>query len=188
MDEKRLRRTGLSGFTLMEVVVAVAILGVAISIFVSLYSGSLSLAETGKSRSIAVVLAEGQLNAILDNPDAFRWESGEGQVDIRLGTDDPAAGNAFSAPGALPPEARARDWQVNTYEEFRWQAFANPAESAPYHEVTLVVRWTEGGRNEVIALTSALENGRVPVLAAPVEQEEESTEEAAEAASEEAAA
>ena len=194
MDDICQRRTLRSGFTLMEVVVAVAVLGVAISIFVSLYSGSLGLAQAGKNRSIAATLAEGQLNTILNNPQDFLWETNEtdGTLAIRLGEDDPAAGNNFDTPSTLPLERRARDRQVNEYDDFRWTAFSNRPSDANYVEVTIVIHWTESGREDVLALSSALQASRVPEPVAPtVKEEEEATESddaTVETTSEEAAA
>jgi general secretion pathway protein I len=82
------------GFTLIEVVVALAILGIGLTVIIELFSGGLRLARVSKEYSIAMNHARAKLEEILIQPaleegteegefdDTFRWQVGIEKVDI----------------------------------------------------------------------------------------------------------
>ena len=69
----RTRKTRRAGFTLLELLTALAVLGVAATIFLRLFSSSYSLADTSRSHEVALNLAEEYLAAIQSNPERFAW-------------------------------------------------------------------------------------------------------------------
>jgi len=150
-----------AGFSLMELIVAMAVISAAGTLFISLYMSSLDLAQTARNRSVATQLAEEQVSAILGAPGNFLWAfPEEASVDpfaIQLTEEDPPAGNLFEPPAAMPAEESAHNREESVYGKFRWQASARlPNVNSTYYEITVVVRWKEAGRQQLLALTSAL--------------------------------
>lgn len=168
---------GRRGFSLIEIVIALAVMSVAIAIFIKLFGGSLDLARQGRNHTIAISIAESQLDALVQQPNHYRWESvretAEKPFPIRTSEDDPKAGNPVSPPEALPAEvgldARVRD----RYENFRWKAFGRVPSGQSYAEVTVVVLWDEAGRDRKLALTSAVPLNSVTAWVNPAAPEPE---------------
>ena len=89
-----MRRLQKNGFTLIEVVVALAILGIGLTVIIELFSGGLRLARVSQEYSTAMNHARSKLEEILIQPaleegteegefdDTFRWEVGIEKVDI----------------------------------------------------------------------------------------------------------
>ena len=98
-----LAHAGVSGFTLLEVLVATAILGTAVAALLSLLSGSLRNAAKLEPPQQALALAESQLNDLL-----IASEQGR---------------NAAALPLDQKVEGR---WD----ERFRWEALATPTRAA----------------------------------------------------------
>ena len=181
----RQERRGTLGFTLVEVIVAIGVLSVAITIFAGLFGGSTELAKLAQQRTVAAGLADEQLSAILRDPAQFQWAvnsaNGEGLFAIRQGDEDPAAGNPFETlqntfKGLSPLKATAEKQDI-LYDKFRWQAFGKQAQNKtgdelPYYEVTVVIRWKANGKAQLLALTSSVPLGAVPPSAdAPLQGE-----------------
>ncbi len=178
------RRSGLgtrrvAGFTLVEMIVALAVIGVAVSVFVSLYGKSRELGRRSINRAIAVELGQAQLAAIVDAPQQFFWEFPEEsgrRFPIRLSEEDPVAGNLFAPPVVPPIEEDAKRRTVVRYTQFRWTAQGRlPAPDANHYEVSLVVRWEEAQRPQMLSLTSAVPRFRL----APRDKAAESAEQSA---------
>src|SRR5690606_22500288 len=93
------------------VLVALAVMGIAIQVFVSLFNHSVDIGATARYRSMAARIAEDQLDAITRAPAQFRWEVPALNADllfpVRLAEDDPPAGNPVAHPGAMPPDESA---------------------------------------------------------------------------------
>ncbi len=158
---------GEGGFTLLEVLVALAVMGIAIQVYVSLFNNSVDLGSTAQHRSLAARFAEDQLNAILRAPDQFRWEvpalGADAVFPVKLAEDDPPAGNPIAHPLAMPPEETAFRREAQTLDKFRWQAFARlPGPNAAYYEITVAVRWKDAARDQVVTMTSAVPRVAVP--------------------------
>lgn len=154
------------GFTLMEMLVALAVLGVAVTVFISLFTSSIDISQTASNRGVAASIADARLTDIVAAPERYQWlqEPGaeETRFPIQLTGEDPAAGNPVSPPSAMPPEPRAYETQSALYDRFRWEAFGKLAAGGAYYEVTVVVRYHERGREQLLTMTSA-----VPALAVP---------------------
>jgi prepilin-type N-terminal cleavage/methylation domain-containing protein len=169
----RQKRRGTLGFTLIEVIVAIAVLSVAVGVFVRLFGGSVDLAQIAQQRTIATGLADEQLSAILRHPDRFLWEEDDaGNISIRLTGEDPKPGNPFDSLRVkledLPPLKPVANQQAALYKKFRWQAFAKqPTDKnevrLPYYEVTVVIRWEDNQKSQALALTSSVPHGDVPL-------------------------
>lgn len=149
-----------AGFTLIEMLVALAVIGVAVSVFVSLYGKSRELGRRSVNRAIATELAQAQLAAIVDSPEQFLWEFPEEpgrRFPIRSAADDPPAGNPFAPPVIPPVEPDAKRRVAQRYTQFRWSAQGRlPAPGANHYEVSVVVHWEEAQRPQTLALTSAV--------------------------------
>jgi len=149
------------GFSLLELLVALAVISVAGTVYVSFYSSSLGLAKTARNRAVAASLAEEHLSAILRHPEHFLWqkpaEPGVEQFPIALADDDPKAGNPVERPAAMPADEAADRNQAAVYDAFRWKAYGRlPSLTAAYYEVTGVIHWEEAGREQLLSLTSAV--------------------------------
>lgn len=154
-------RSPVRGFTLIEMIVALAIIGIGASIFVRLYTASADLGRAAQNQSIAIRLAEQQIAAITHHPEQFQWNRpdtlGDTPFPISLGPDDPKSGNPFGEPSALPADLPAREREKNLYERFRWRAHGRlPFPNAPYYEVTVIVQWKEAARPKMLALTTSV--------------------------------
>ena len=94
---------GATGFTLLEVLVATAILGTAVAALLSLLSGSLRNAAKLEPPQQALALAESQLNDLL-----IASEQGRNAA-------------------ALPLDQKVEGWWD---ERFRWEALVTPTRAA----------------------------------------------------------
>jgi prepilin-type N-terminal cleavage/methylation domain-containing protein len=160
---------GVAGFTLIELLVALAVVGVAASVFIALFNASTDMARTSRNRAIAIQLGEAQLETIVQRPTDFLWDyaakDSAGRIPIRLSPDDPKAGNSFATPAAMPAEPSAFERESNTFSAFRWRAFAEQGSDTAIYTVTVVVRWREAQREQSLAFTTAL-----PASSAPKEK------------------
>ena len=154
-------RTGAnsSGFTLVEMLAALAVAGVAAFIVLSLFSWSLVLGQESRRQSMAAGMASELLTRMHRAPDEFVWPELEG---IAPGEHVPVeASDAFEAeagvPAAMPTVTRLREAEIAFREAFRWEAFARrPDDDANYVELTVAVYWEAQARERVYTLTSAL--------------------------------
>ena len=159
-------RRATGGFTLLELLVAIAVMSVAIWVFLSFYSSAQDMNRTAVERATAVHIAEEQLQALVRNPSAFHWnipEQAAGEVfSIGLTEADPPAGNPVAVPAAMPVSRTAYQRQLNFHDKFRWAAFGRlPEPDATHFEVTVLVQWTLNGRMESVALSSSVARFRV---------------------------
>jgi len=158
--QTRSRNARPGGFTLIEILVAVAVLGIGATIFIKLFSSSQDLAETSRSRTIATSLAERQLDALQRDPGQYEWpsqalETGTMAEILPFGG-DPDATRGFAPPSTMPVNAAANARETNFMERFSWQAYARtPDAEAAYIELTVVVRWQENGRDKSLAITTS---------------------------------
>jgi len=170
-----------AGFTLMEVIVALGVLSVGISVFVNLYTHSLDLARVSSDTTLATQLAESRLEEIIAEPAEYLWAIPDAysaaRFPIAMTAEDPNAGNPFAPPTTIPTAERANNRMVAEYDRFRWKAYGRlPEPEATHYEVTVVVRWTHDGRERGVALTAAVARDEAPaptvVPPAPVETAE----------------
>jgi prepilin-type N-terminal cleavage/methylation domain-containing protein len=165
------RRHFCNGFTLIEILVSLAVVATAATILVSLFGSSLVLTRSNRSRLVAASLAEEQMDSILRNSSKYVWNldgAESGQL-VEVVPAEPAQSEAAGAakPGipagwrfdrlvAAPVEPAANAREEIFYGKFRWQAYvALPQPNSKHVDVTVVVRWKDAGRDKSVALTSS---------------------------------
>jgi len=162
---KRRSRDGQSGradhgFTLVEVLAALTIVGVATYLFIALFASSLDLAQASRNLKVAADLAEGRLYDLVHHPAGYAWPS---LAEVRAGDLAPVRpdagtdGSTEAMPAAMPLDPASRRRETVFHEKFSQEAFARlPRPDAAYLEVTAVIRWVERGRDQVFMLTSCV--------------------------------
>jgi prepilin-type N-terminal cleavage/methylation domain-containing protein len=156
------------GFSLVELLTALVIMGIATTIFIDLYTASVTLAETNRGQRVATSLAEECMAYILSRPGEIDWtavsESGPKLTRVRL----PASLERVEPPAAIPTNERSLNRVQNQYASFAQDAWARiptrEADSveaegevgAEYLEVVVFVRWQQDGRDRFFSLTSAI--------------------------------
>lgn len=148
-----------AGFTLFEMLVALAVMGVATGVIISLFTASLDLSANSRHQRIASSLAEETLHALMADPASYEWSGVTGQELTRVSPKSGAESGtiALAPPSTLPviPAAAARS--RTAYAGFTCEVYGRlPAAKAPYIELTVVVRWTDNGRPHLVALTGAV--------------------------------
>lgn len=152
------------GFTLIEVLVALAVVGVAVTVFFSLFTSSLGLAESSRNQSIAATLAEEQLVAVCQNPGKYEWglkTAQPGQLVLVKASGPQDQSGKFTAPSLTSISEQDK----NLYDRFGWKVYAKiPSDKAAYVEVIVAVEWKEAGRDKVFTVTSTLSRALVTAL------------------------
>ncbi len=158
----RAHKTRRAGFTLLELLTALAVLGVASTVFLRLFSISTSLAATSLSHEVAVNLAEEYLTAIQSNPERFTWpdleDAASGKVQPIQPKENGEIKESFtSPPAAMPTVRRAYNRDRSFYNDFSWAAFAVlPEDNAQYVEVIVEISWTDEGSLRRFSLASVV--------------------------------
>ncbi|MBI5091901.1 MAG: type II secretion system protein [Candidatus Hydrogenedentes bacterium] len=168
-ESKRMRRrlASRAGFTLVEILVALVVMGVAMTLIIWFLSASVDLNKENRRERIATSYAQEQLTELLSNPSAYAWAL---SADAKLGEvkskDEKAPG--LTAPSVLPSEKLpARKYEANFYDGFSWKAYSRlPAADAHYAEVVVVVTWRstsgmQSGSERSITLTSSVPRSAV---------------------------
>lgn len=155
------------GFTLLELLTATVVLGIAVSIYLQLFASSLSLAEQSSKSRTAARLAEETLTAIEIAPRLYDWpryeeaEAGELIPLPRRGIGTTHITTART-PTAEPTRERSHQRTMTHYGDFTTETYTSvPDFDANHVRVVVVVRWMTGGRVQAFSLTSALPRGAV---------------------------
>lgn len=148
------RSSARAGFTIVEVVVALAVLSVATYIAVSLYTSGYAFAATSGHAAIAMDLAEMRLIELEVAPGEFAWPE---PVVGAFGEIAPVDTEATYTPEVLPTDRRYGLRARNLYERFTVRSLGRlQEEEAGYAEILVVVTWLDQGRERVYTLSSAL--------------------------------
>lgn len=137
-------------------------MGVATTIFLSLYASSLTMAKSSRSQKIAAAIAEEHINEILIVPGHYAWPDYESQdpgsrFPLSLKGADNLNVKTAKAPTAMPTNERAHRRERNFYRGFTWEALTRlPSETANHVEVIVVVRWQLTGRDQAFSLTTCI--------------------------------
>jgi prepilin-type N-terminal cleavage/methylation domain-containing protein len=166
MEPMRGDRDGLTGrdnvpagFTLLELLVALTVVGVAAAVFVGMFSACLGLSRTNRNVTVATEVAETQLAAILRTPQDFVWDNSKVTTRFPVTTrePEPPGGYAVQPPAVTLVTKEAQQQLADRYGQFRWVAFAQlAAPDAAAYEVTVAVRWTDARRPQTLTLSSAI--------------------------------
>ena len=154
------RRAPRQGFTLMEVLAALAVVSVAATFIITLFVSSMTLSQTRRSRRVAAGLAQEQLELLARQPDLFAWPALD-----QPGAFEPVTAKSgeagFALPTVMPSNEREARREAAFHERFFWQAHARLATpDADYVEVTVAVGWNPQRAQSSVALTTALPRAR----------------------------
>jgi len=148
-----IRRYRERAFTLLEIVVALAVMAVAVSIIVTLYQASAVFAAQARELRIATDLAQERLVDIKIHPSHYRCASLSADAPVEIEAADKTT--SFDPPKSLPPNQAAGTRELNAYQMYSWRAFAKlPQADSNLVELTVVVSWQSLGRNRSFALTT----------------------------------
>ena len=148
-----------------EMVIALAVISIATTILVSMLGHGIALGNHSRHRTAAANIGESILTEIQARPTAFVWPafedlaSGELTEITPTGTSPGTKGHTVAAPpgaGAAKPGAVSPGRQREFFDGFRWLAHGQRrTEGANYLELTVSIYWTEAGRPQSLALTTA---------------------------------
>ena len=156
----RAQRRGSAGFTLLELLAALAVLGIASTIFLRLFTSSNSLAASSLSHEVALNIAEEYLTEVQTRPENFVWpdydETPPGEPQTIQPVENGAVEETFAQPpSTMPNLRRAYDRDRNLYSDFTWKIFAiSPQDAAQYIELIVEVSWTDAGRLRRFTMSS----------------------------------
>lgn len=155
------------GFTLLEVLVAITVASVGVTVFISLFGSSLALAQSNRYQIVATQLANECLQAVTNTPERYSWPLGQAAPGTLVGVsplgESANARHPVPVPAISPGIPLARQRNEGLYKRFSWQAYAQlPKPDAGYVEVTAVVRWDESGHERSFTLTSLVPRAAIP--------------------------
>ena len=152
------RRTRQDGMTLLEIMVALAVVGVAVTGLVTMFTASRTLGEMSRSTTVALSLAQDQLAAIQVAPQDFAWPSTD---DLAASADAPVelkAGDGaqtFAPPVTMPIGSFKKDREAKHYARYAWQAWVSqPSVEAQHLELTVVVSWDYQGKQRAVTVST----------------------------------
>jgi len=149
---------------LLELLVALTVAGVAIAVFLGMFTACIGISRTNQNLSVAAELAETQLAAILRTPQDFVWDNSRGttRFPVTMPEKEPAGGYPVQPPAVTLITREAQRKLAGRYGQFRWSAFAQlTAPDADAYEVTVVIRWDDAKRPQTLTLSSAVARARV---------------------------
>ncbi len=151
----------MAGFTLLEILAALAVLSVASFIIISMYASSAVLFQTNRDEAAAGRLAEEVLILVQRAPASFEWPAADAWDDgefqeLTWRETQPEAG--FEAlPATMPTDRRAYERERGAYERLNWRALVKRPEPEATHAVAAVlVTWETRGRTHGLTLTGAV--------------------------------
>lgn len=152
---------GQGGFTLLEVLFALAIAGVAIGIFVNLFFVSHSQFLTNRHREAALSYAQQQLDEIKRDPGKFAWPAPSEIVEgarLPITLKDSAAEQRFTVPAVLANVKRDVDGRDlrRLISDLRWKAYVSPSATpnTSHYDLVIEMRWTDTLGQQVETLTT----------------------------------
>ncbi|MBM3290504.1 MAG: prepilin-type N-terminal cleavage/methylation domain-containing protein [Candidatus Hydrogenedentes bacterium] len=144
-------RRSRAGFTLMEVIVALAIIAVAATISVRMFGQSFTAGSDVRDRRAAFGHAEELLADMQRDPASFVWPAANDQLQPVAKKD----GHVKVAPPAVRATyPRANNAIVAQYDKFSWRAYVKLPAGAKTCELTAVVSWVRGGKTRSVTLTA----------------------------------
>lgn len=173
------KRDDQLGFTLVEIIVALTMVSVALSIFIAMFVSAVRLAAESRDKTIALEVAETHLHLLNTSPDAFRWQTNSPNEQGLFAIDSENTGPLRSSMPPLPETnlatRNAHERILTLYNKFRCKAWGRlPSPDAASYEITVSVSWYTQGRPYLFALTSSIARSRVDTtIVSPGEKEGE---------------
>jgi prepilin-type N-terminal cleavage/methylation domain-containing protein len=140
-----------AGFTLMEVIVSLAVIAVAATIGVSMFGHSYALGKDVRDRRVAQRLAEEILTEMQRDPASFAWPAANDQLQPVPRTDGQSQALPPGVPATYPGANRVIQDQ---YGNLQWRAYVRLSAGAKTCELTAVVSWVRSGRARALTLTA----------------------------------
>ncbi|HQH67466.1 MAG TPA: prepilin-type N-terminal cleavage/methylation domain-containing protein [Candidatus Hydrogenedentes bacterium] len=154
------RRGQRGGFTLVEVLVALAVMSAATWIIISLFTSSVKLEKNARSMRVAADLARARLADITARPEAYVWPAAEAvtaEQGAPLTLKSEQEASFFAMPAVLPSNPIAANSEKNFYDNFTWEAYVTrPPAGRGYYEILVVVGWQEANRSQQLILTGSI--------------------------------
>ncbi len=155
----RTRGVARGGFTLAEMLVALVVVGVAATLFISSFLAANRLVQESTSSNVAIELAAERLGDIQLHPDHYQWpEIKAGELAELKPKNPDMIVEGFEPPATLPPLKDEGKREVNFYRSFLWKAYVRmPAEKdADYLEVIVLVSRPIQGQTSHVTLTTCV--------------------------------
>lgn len=158
--DEGVKRPGVGGFTIIEVVVALMVMSVATTVVVSLYASANFFERNSRFTKIAASLAEEALTGVQATPSYYEWpELTPGvltpiplsEVGKLMASQEPLC------PPLLPTAKRSGMREQSDYDRFSVKIMGLlPDVSAAYVEVTALAEWKLEGRDKSFTLTTCI--------------------------------
>lgn len=166
------RRIVRAGFTLVEVIVALTIISVALSVFIALFISAVRLAAESRDNTIASEVAEAYLSMLSTHPDAFHWQmdtcNEHGLFEITCEPNSPLSSSMSLQPTTVLATRNAQERIISLYNKFHckaWGRLSSP--DAASYEITVSVSWFTQGRQRLFALTSSIPRYKADITPMP---------------------
>lgn len=155
------KRRGRSGFTLLEMLAALVVMGVAVSIFFQLFVGAVSLKESNTKAQTAARVAEKKLTEIRSNPTGYEWpryeEAEPGKLLPLFPKGELTHVTQAGQPAEKPTDKRSSERTSAHYKNMTAETYTSvPSADANHAHVVVVVVWNVEGREETFSLTTAV--------------------------------
>ncbi len=151
------------GFTLVEILASLVVMSVAITVFISLFSASLSISQSSRSRKVAGSLAEEVMERTLNGVGQADWTKLDGAAAGELIRVEPAndddGPSPVEPPSTKPTTEKSDLRESDMFGRYGYEVYGKVlSEGAKHVEVTVVISWKERerGRPEMVTLTSAM--------------------------------
>ncbi|HOK08691.1 MAG TPA: prepilin-type N-terminal cleavage/methylation domain-containing protein [Candidatus Hydrogenedens sp.] len=160
----------LYGFSLIELIVALAVVSVAVTGLVQMFSISLNLSQRSQNIILANSIAQDKLYYLINNPQCFLWKISEagkegGYFPILTSNEEPKSGNPVEEPKITPPDWASFRKYKNANQKFRWKAYGKISNSNENcYEVIVIVIYKEGGRTRYYTETSIVPRFQVDTI------------------------
>ncbi|MCC6797053.1 MAG: type II secretion system protein [Candidatus Hydrogenedentes bacterium] len=141
-----------AGFTLMEIIVALAVIAVASSIAVTMFGGSYKAGREVVDRRVAQQIAESVLDDLQRNPASYKWPAAT--ADLQLVERQDGTTNVAS-PAVTVPNPNLQKTIDTQYERYTVRSYVKLYDASPNTcELTTVVSWERAKRALAITLTA----------------------------------
>lgn len=145
-----------AGFTLLEILVALFVMGVATTILFFSLNSSIDLSRMNKKNAIAAHIAQEYMTELRVHPELFKWPVANAK-DLKQITAKDESLLIIDPSKAIAPSEMRHENDKNLYKGFSWYAQSRlNDEQDNYLEVMVEIRWTDGGELKHFNLSSMM--------------------------------